>query len=205
MNKYKYLLLILFLITNFSDASAQDEGWELRKDENGIKVYTKEKENSGIYMYKVVTNMSVKPEIFYRQVVDFEENLKHMGLVDSLRFLDHKKDQLYTNYMRFNMPWPVKDREMVMKMVVRKDKDGIFLESNDLPEYLPPNNDKVLIADFQEKWTIKKGATPDESRITVIGWVDPGGSIPLWVVNMFIAKTPFRFISGIIQEVKKDQ
>lgn len=204
MNKSVGLLLILFSLVSLSNASDGEDGWKLRKDKNGIKVYTRKKADAGIYMYKVVTQVSAKPETVYRQVVDFNENLKHMELVNSLRFLDHRKDKRYTNYMHFNMPWPVKNREMVMKMLVTKDQDGIYLESTDMPEHLPKNSDKVRIEDFQEKWTIKKGASPDESKITVTGWVDPGGSIPMWVVNLFSAQTPYRFISGILQEVEKD-
>ncbi|PWD98164.1 START domain-containing protein [Marinilabilia rubra] len=204
MSKTVGLLLILFSVIPSFDVAAEEDDWQLRKNENGIKVYTRKKADAGIYMYKVVTHISVKPETVYRQVVDFNENLKHMELVDSLRFLDHQKDKRYTNYMHFNMPWPVKNREMVMDMQVTKDQKGIYLESNDLPEYLSRNSEIVLIEDFQEKWTIKEGVSPDESRIIVIGWVDPGGSIPLWVVNMFSAQTPFRFISGIIEEVRKD-
>ncbi|WP_462317885.1 START domain-containing protein [Marinilabilia sp.] len=204
MSKTVGLLLILFSVIPFFDVAAEEGDWQLRKNENGIKVYTRQKEDAKIYMYKVVTQISVKPETVYRQVVDFNENLKHMELVDSLRFLDHQKDKRYTNYMHFNMPWPVKNREMVMEMLVTKDQDSIYLESNDVPDYLSKNSDIVLIEDFQEKWIIKKGASPDESQIIVTGWVDPGGSIPMWVVNLFSAQTPFRFISGILQEVKKD-
>jgi len=204
MSKAVGLLLILFSVIPFFDVAAEENDWQLKKNENGIKVYTRQKEGASIFMYKVVTRISVKPETVYRQVVDFTENLKYMELVDSLKFLDHQKDKLYTNYMHFNMPWPVKNREMVMQMRVTNDQDGIYLESNDVPEYFPKDSDKVLIEDFQEKWTIKEGDMPGESLITVIGWVNPGGSIPLWVVNMFSARTPFRFISGIMKEVKKD-
>lgn len=204
MNKYFGLLLILFFITPFSYISAEEDGWKLRKDENGIKVYTKEKEDSHIYMYKVVTEISKEPEVVYRQAVDFRENLQYMKSVDSIRFLEHQKDRRYINYMRLKMPWPVKNREMVTEMLVTEDQDGIYIESNDLPEYLSKNSRTVRIEDFNEKWIIKEGLNPNESHVTVTGWVDVGGSVPVWVVNLFIVNTPFRFMSGIIQEVKKD-
>jgi hypothetical protein len=204
MNKPFRLFLVLFSLTPFFYASAGEDGWQLRKNENGIKVYTKEKEDTHIYMYKVVTKVSVSPETFYRQVVDFRENLKHMELVDSIRFLDHQTDRRYRNYMHFNLPWPIKDREMVMEMLVTKDQDAIYLESNDLPEYLPKNRRAIRIKDFQEKWTIQNGKNQDESQITITGWVDPGGALPGWVVNLFSANTPFRLISGMIQEVRKE-
>ncbi len=204
MSKTFGLILIVFWVIPFFIHASEDDDWQLRKNEEGIKVYTRAKPGAEIYMYKVVTQISVKPEIIYRQVIDFKENLKHMELVDSLRLLDHKKDERYVNYMRFNMPWPVKNREMVMQMLVTQDQDGIYLESNDVPESLSKSSDNIPIADFQEKWIIKRGASDNQSLITVTGWVDPGGSVPLWVVNLFSARTPFRFISGIIEEVKKE-
>jgi uncharacterized membrane protein len=204
MNKPFCLLLIIFFVIPFSDTYAGENGWQLRKNEDGIKVYTKEKEDTHIYMYKVVTKISAKVEAVYRQVVDFRENLKYMKSVDSIRFLEHQKDSLYINYMRLKMPWPFKNREMVTEMLVTKDQSGFYIESNDLPEYLPKNPDNVRIEDFNEKWTIKEGLNHNESQVTVTGWVNPGGSIPGWVVNLFIVDTPFRFISGIIQEVRKE-
>ncbi|MGM0376197.1 MAG: START domain-containing protein [Bacteroidota bacterium] len=205
MQKCLYLLFLLFFImASFSSFAGENE-WQLKKDKNGIKVYAKEKEDMRFYMYKVVTKISVSPEVVYNQVVDFRENLKYMKVVDSLKILDHEKDRRYRNYMHFNMPWPVKNREMVMEMSVTKDQDGIYLESNDLPEALPENRDAIRMEDFKEKWSIEKGANPDESQITVTGWVDPGGSIPAWVVDLFNANTPFRFISGILKELRKDQ
>lgn len=197
-------LIFFFMMASFSSFAGENE-WQLKKNKNGIKVYAKEKADMRFYMYKVVTKIPVKPEVVYRQVVDFRENLKYMELVDSIKFLDHQKDRLYRNYMHFNMPWPVKNREMVMEMSVTKDEQGIYLESDDLPEALPKNRDAIRMEDFKEKWSIQKGKNQDKSKITVTGWVDPGGSIPAWVVDLFNADTPFRYVSGIIQELRKDQ
>ena len=91
---------------------------------------------------------------------------------------------------------------MVIEMSVTKDKNGFYLESTNLPEYLPRNQGIIRIEDFYEKWIIQKGSNQNESQIVVTGWVDPGGTIPSWVVRLSSVKTPFRFISGIIVEVK---
>jgi hypothetical protein len=179
------------------------DDWELRKDKNGIKVYTRERKESNIYMYKVETTIGMSPEKVYRQAVDFRENLKYMDVVDSLAFLDHRKDDLYINYMRFDLPWPVKNREMVMNMKVKYQPGNIRLISNDAPGYLKSHMGLIQIEDFHEEWTIKTGRNANETNLTVIGWINPGGSIPNWVINMFSARTPFRFISGIIKELTK--
>jgi len=125
-----------------------------------------------------------------------------MELVDSLAFLEHKQDQRYINYMRFHMPWPVTNREMVMEMNVTKNHNMIYLNSNDLPDYIEWNADLVRVRDFHEEWIIQE-VDSGKTRIEVQGWVDPGGSIPSWIVNLFSVRTPFNFISGIRDEIYK--
>jgi hypothetical protein len=156
-------------------------------------------------MYKVVTSFAASPEKIYRQVVDFRENLKYMELVDSLKSLDHRKDKRYRNYMHFDMPWPVNNREMIMEMKVQFSQNGIYLESNNVEGVLQNNEGTIPIKDFREKWKIEEDMNGNKSKITVTGWVNPGGAIPVWVVNLFSARTPYRFISGIIQELRKEQ
>lgn len=204
MKKFDWVLFLLLVIIPFN-CFAEENEWELRKNKNGIKVYTKEREDTHIYMYKVVTRFAANPEKIYRQVIDFRENLKYMELVDSLKFLVHKKDKRYRNYMHFDMPWPVKNREMVMEMNVRFTPDGIYLESSNISGNLEKKKETIPIKDFREKWKIEKSINGAGSRITVTGWINPGGAIPVWVVNLFSARTPYRFISRIIQELKKEQ
>lgn len=198
----KLYITALFFIALMMNASAAADDWELRKDRDGIRVYTKLREGSGIYMYKVITSIRMKPERVYEQVVDFRENLKYMELVDSLAFLDHLKNERYINYMRFDMPWPVKNREMVMDMKVQFSPDSIRLDSNDRPDRIKYNENIITVEDFHEEWIIKSLGDTGNTQVTVTGWINPGGSIPTWLVNIVSARTPFWFISGIIKELR---
>jgi len=183
---------------------ASGDDWKLRKDKNEIQVFTKKREASNIYKYKVKTKVQASIQKVYEQVIDFNENLQYMELVDSLAFLKHRKDKRYINHMRFDMPWPVTNREMVMDMHVEIKKDRIVLVSDDLPDYQKKSKKYVQIEDFHEEWTIKENKVTDKTQIVIVGWVNPGGNIPTWIVNLFSVRTPFRFISGIVEEIKKD-
>jgi len=203
--KIFYWVLVFLIAAIPFNCFAEENEWELRKNKNGIKVFTKEREDTHIYMYKVITRFAANPEKIYRQVVDFRENLKYMELVDSMELLVDQRDKRYRNYMHFDMPWPVKNREMVMEMKVQFTKDGIYLESHNVAGVLRKNEETIPIKDFREKWKIEESMNGNDSKITVTGWVNPGGAIPVWVVNLFSAQTPYRFISGIIQELKREQ
>ena len=197
-----YITTLFFIALMMMDASAAGDDWELRKDRDGIRVYTKAREESGIYIYKVITSIRMKPERVFEQVVDFRENLKYMELVDSLSFMDHRKNERYINYMRIDMPWPVKNREMVMDMKVQFSPDSIRLVSDDRPGRIKDSETIIKVEDFHEEWVIRSFGDTGNTKITVMGWINPGGSIPTWVVNMFSVRTPFRFISGILKELR---
>lgn len=201
MNHRLYKLITTCMLLLMGVAAAQATDWQLKKEKDGIRVYNKQKEGTQLYMYKVVAAVKARPEVVYRQVVDFADNLKHMELVDSIRFLNHQPDERYTNYMRMNMPWPVKNRDMVVEMAVTRTEKGYYLESRVLTDYLPANQGIIRIEDFYESWTIETSATPGESQIVVSGWVDPGGSIPAWVLKLASVNAPYRFISGILGEL----
>jgi len=203
-NSLKSLIPLLLLLIFSLEMNASGDGWTLRKEKNGIQVYTKKRPKSNLYMYKVKTQISAPLKKVYEQVIDFRENLKYMEMVDSLSFLDQRKDKRYINYMRFDMPWPVTNREMVMEMNIKIQKNKTLLVSNDLPGYTEPKNSSVQIEDFHEEWTIEAGVESGTTKLTIEGWVNPGGNIPSWVVNLFSVRTPYRFISGIIEEVKLD-
>jgi len=200
---FKSQFLILLIIIPFL-LEASGDNWKLRKDKNEIQVFTKKHEESNIYKYKVKTKIQASVQEVYEQVIDFDENLKYMELADSLAFLDHQKNKRYINYMRFDMPWPVTNREMVMDMHVEILENRIRLVSDDLPNYVEKNEEYVRIKDFHEEWSIKENENTKSTQVTIIGWVNPGGNIPTWIVNLFSVRTPFRFISGIAEEIKKE-
>ncbi len=205
MNKTLRGLLILWLSSIPAVLLAESgEDWTLRKEKNGIQVYTKKRAESNIYKYKVKTQINASIQKVYEQVIDFKENLKYMELVDSLSFLNHREDISYINYMRFDMPWPVTNREMVMEMAVHHHEDSIRLVSNDLPGYAEQNKNYIQVEDFSEEWVIKSNENENITQITIEGWVNPGGDIPAWIVNLFSVRTPFLFISGILSEIKNN-
>ena len=204
MNKTVSFIIFALLLSSAFLHAKQVEDWTLRKEKNGIQVYTKKRPKSNLYMYKVKTQINASLQRVYEQIIDFRENLKYMELVDSLKFLNHREDISYINYIRFDMPWPVTNREMVMEMDIHRHKDSIHLVSNDLPGYVEQNKNYIQVEDFSEEWLIKYDTNEKVTHITIQGWVNPGGDIPAWIVNLFSVRTPFRFISGILSEIKED-
>ncbi len=69
-----------------------------------------------------------------------------------------------------------------------------------IPEYA----DMVRIKDYRQLWTI----TPTGKEMTHVvleGFVDPAGSIPIWISNILIIESPLKAISGLKERMSQKQ
>lgn len=174
---------------------SQDQ-WILKKESNGIKVYTSQPEGQPIMKYRVVTSIQSNYKDVYKQVVDFEGNKKNLETVKELRILKNLPEKEFITYMIIDLPWPLQNRDLLTKMQVNKHDLGYHLISKSVNT--PEINTKhtVRIENFYEEWQISK-KNAEFTNVEIIGWADPGGLIPLWVVNMYVVEEPYRFMNGL--------
>lgn len=66
---------------------------------------------------------------------------------------------------------------------------------------IPELNDMVRIKDYRQTWTVIP-AGKEISHVVLEGFVDPAGSIPVWVSNMLIIDSPIKAISGVRERMK---
>jgi len=191
------LLLLLLAVAGFSQ-----EKWELNKDEDGIRIYTREREDSRLLSYRIETQISGNLREVYQQVIDFHENKKYLNRIDTLRVLRREKDQKILVYMIFNVPWPFRDRDFVNQMVIDVQEDTIRLESSPARGSMPAKEGVIRIKEFSEQWVLaKKGS--HRTSLSLQGYADPGGSLPDWVINLFVVQEPHTLVRGIKREVEK--
>jgi len=179
--------------------NAQD--WQLKKNENGIKVYTSKRENSNLLMYKVETTLNANYKDVYYQVVDFEDNKKNLESVKKLKILSVKPEKEFVTYMIFDLPWPLSDRDLLVGMTVTKKTSGYNLVSESRKEPVAEKEDYVRIKEFREEWDISY-LNKNSTKVKVVGWANPGGAIPVWVVNMFVVGEPYAFMAGVKKAVE---
>ena len=89
---------------------AQDSDWELRKDKNGIQVYTREVEGSNLDEFKGVGTVNASVESIV-QILQDADNMKDWlpDCKESELLKLEQKDQYH--YTITTAPWPVKNRD----------------------------------------------------------------------------------------------
>ena len=192
--KYKSSLIpiLLFMIS----LSAQAQKWELAKNEDGIKVYTRKVEGRSVKSYKAKAVINAPIDKVYFIYTDLESYQKVMQDQAEIELLE-KNNERYILYSKIDMPWPADDRDMVSETEIEKKDNGqIIIRSKCLKNRLAPKKDYVRIKDCWEIVTLTPVGN-DKVEIQIEGLFNAGGSLPGWIVNMFLVDSPFDTIKNI--------
>lgn len=172
------------------------ESWELKKDDDGIKIYTKDYPDSKFKEYKAEMTVNTSLETVKSIILD-AENLKNWNYkVSKSRLIKKNDDNNYTIYLYNDMPWPVKNRDHISNLIVTyPNSKSILLSITPNNEVLPKYDDIVRITNFKGYWLLEE--TGKGIRITNQLFGDPEGDIPSWLVNSKLVKSPFTSFSNL--------
>ena len=102
------------------------------------------------------------------------------------------------------MPWPMSNRDAVIHLRIRTDSFPAFITISGSSEsaMVPKSPGKVRIENYKAYWRV---TMPTENTIHIEYelQVDPGGSIPGWIANMFTNKGPFETFSNLSKKLKE--
>ncbi|MFW2150516.1 START domain-containing protein [Acinetobacter gyllenbergii] len=201
MNK-KHIVLATLLSLSSVAVTAASETAKLSLHRNNIKVWTYQTENNPIIQYKAETTFDVPLERAVAVVLDVERTPQWVPYVGKVQMLsrDDKKGE-FTLYMVLDFPFPLKDRDVVIKGKMSKNADGsISIKNNAIQNNYPEQPDVVRLTKYAGDWTFQKLAN-NKVKVTTNGYADPAGSIPLSFVNMFVQQQPYQMLMKMKKEV----
>jgi hypothetical protein len=190
----KFLILFLALITlasfGFPGGTQPGEGWVYEREKKGIKIFTKKSKWGHLRDAKAVMTVSENPERMLKVLTDFDHYNTWMPRCKKSAVVARPSENEYIVHMVFSAPWPVKDRDCVVRVKVEKDtKTGVILitETSE-PKYIREEADVVRIQQLVGTWKL----IPKDGGTEVINEYasNPGGSIPDWMVNTQSVENP---------------
>jgi hypothetical protein len=184
----RFFLLIFVLIT--FNASFAHGKWELEKNANGVKVYTRDNDNSDIKEFKAVATVFADRFEIARCVSRVGDYPNWVPNTKDCRVVEVISPQKRKVYSRLDIPWPATDRDgyMIMRVETIKEKKQTTVYFDDCPG--KKNSDCVRMASANGFWRM---TTLDKNKTEVVYQFvsDPAGSLPSWIVNMFIVDGPY--------------
>jgi hypothetical protein len=193
--------LFIFLLTTLFFTS--ENKWDLAKDKNGIKVYTRKMTGHDFKEFKAVTTYKCTKDKIQSEFVNIEAMSQWYDMVEKVELLKKISDSEAIYKLYFDFPSFTTDRYSTVKAGLTRDK--VTGDINVYSKYIEIQHkkeaDRILIKDIQTSWTIKG---PDNKlSIEHQGHLDPSGSIPMWMFNSGLSDGPYRTLLNLKKRVEK--
>jgi len=197
----KKLFLVSILLFAFVAVTAQGN-WELKKSENGIAVYTRKAATGNLKELRVVCELdATKAQLIstLQDIGNYNDWVYSNKKSEILKSLNPYKIIYYTES---RLPWPIKDRDLIVQLDIYSGPEILEIEAKSLPGYLPQNKKYVRVPYSLAKWRVTQ-VTENKLKVDYTFSVDPGGSIPSWLVNATMAIGPYNSFAKLREVLKE--
>jgi len=195
--------LFICSIAFFFAVNGSSQEWTLKKDKNGIKVYTRKSEFSKLFEFKAITQVKTSMEMALKTITDGDNLWKwNYKTLKSKTIIKVSKNESII-WMENDFRWPVKNRDNVSKLEIEPiENEGYRINISAAPtNIMRPIKNNIRITNFKGYWLlIPKGAYIE---ITQQLYGDPKGKLPHWLINNVLTSAPYHSFSKLRELLEK--
>jgi len=207
ISPYRIIPTILFSVLLTPIFGQKD--CDLKKDQDSIKVYTCRVDDLKFKSIKATFTINTTLSTLISFVMDIDRYNEWQYNTSHPRIVKKINDREMIYYTVVEAPWPISDRDMVVDLVVSQAPKtrAVTITTTGVPDYVSKEKNLVRVPMSMARWVI----TPISQTKLAVEYtikIDPGGSVPAWMVNMVCAEAPyvsFRNLRQKIQEYKKHE
>ncbi len=186
----KYISSIFLIV--FAAGLAAQQNWVLKRNEQGIKIYTSPATEGGRMQHiKAEITFQSSAHTIAQTLMNVNELHKWVYKCSSSQLIAKQGDSVVIYRHVTDVPWPFEDRDQVAKFTIHKDaKTGIIAITSKLVAGYPKYPGYVRIHRSEASWKL----VPNKDKVDALYElaIDPGGTVPSWIMNLFITDGPFR-------------
>ena len=176
--------------------AADDPAWKLQSSSDGISLYRASLRGSGVVPVKATLTIPGTIEELSLVLEDIPRRQQWVGNRIESVLLERVSDYDQTEYLRVNLPWPVRDRSALIRALVEvsEDRRTATITARSIASH-PADKFPDLVRAQVEPSTLRMTQGPGRVEVEALVFIDPGGWIPKWLVNYFathVARSTFR-------------
>ncbi len=180
---------------DISDPLPGEGDWKLRKSADGIAVYSRSREGWAIDEIKAEAVVAAPLPVLAALLMDPARRSEWDELCRTGRRID-APDGSEHHYLQYDMPWPVADRDLVLRVQSVRRGEELIISSRAVPQLLPRQPDMVRIEQAEASYRLSP-LNSSETRLVTTALVDPNGPIPAWLLNQLSVGQPFAMIEAL--------
>jgi hypothetical protein len=128
-------------------------------------------------------------------LTDFPSLPKYMPRLAKLEVIE-RRDEEAVVYFRFDLPWPISDRDWTLRYRWHRDGDHFVMSWCDAGDRGPPPGDAVRVTPMRGRWEVW-ATSAGTTRARYLFLAELGGSLPSSVVEQTAWKQPLQSIRGV--------
>jgi ribosome-associated toxin RatA of RatAB toxin-antitoxin module len=199
----KLLASIIWVILSISQSFCQTD-CTLRIDKDNVKVFACKAENSKIKSLKTKVNVRATPQQVIDIVLDIDGYNNWQYHTINASVLERKSETELIYYTEIVSPWPASNRDLVVSLKIEHDvpSKNIIIYAHSIPDFIPPKEGIVRVPMSKSQWTVKP-VSDSELSVEFNMLVDPGGSVPAWLINMVAAEAPYESFRNFKNKIER--
>jgi len=179
--------------------------WQLKRDEDGIKVYTGKNPNSNFKSIKVECTINAHLSQLVAFLLDVDKQHEWVYANKNSRLLKKIGPNEIVFYSELDVPWPATNRDYISHITINQlSPQSLVIEAHTEPDLLPEKEGKVRVKTSNARWEVTS-VSKEMQKIVYTVQFDPAGSLPAWLVNMFVTKGPFQTFQKLREGVSKEE
>ena len=128
-------------------------------------------------------------------LTDFAALPRYVPRLAELRVLARGADEAIV-YFRFDLPWPISDRDWTLRYRWRRQGDRFVMIWSDANDRGPPPSGAVRVSPMRGRWELAATAR-GTTQARYVFLAELGGSLPHSVVEQTAWKQPLQSIRGV--------
>ncbi len=180
--------------------------WELKKEKEGVRVYTRTVEGSNFKEFKSIGVHKGSLSSLIGVLQDESSFCNWFPDCKEFKVLKRNYKVERIQYMVIKAPFPVDNRDTVQRTFLSQDLSSktVTIQLVAEPESYPEVSGNIRVPKSKGIWKF----TPlENNQIEVLFQLhsDPGGALPEWVANLFVTETPLKAVINLIKLAKEEK
>ena len=189
---------MLLILMHSIIAQSSESGWQLVNDENGIKVYIYETDNSEIVKAKTQTIIPVPIEQVRALLDDIDHRHEWIPFLKISKTLSEYQNNKRIEYSHFSAPWPASDRDFVYQVeLINRSDTKLVYKMFSVDSELKADDGSYIRADLFESVYTLQALDSETTAVELIFHADPKGWLPNWIINIIQRVLPFKILRNL--------
>jgi hypothetical protein len=197
MRRQQIFSFLFFTLILSGQVNGQDN-WTLQKDKDGIKISSRKTKSSTFNDIRVELDLPGNMEQLAAILLDVSK-YKDWSYATKKSLLVKKLgpgNLIY--YSEIEVPWPATNRYFYANFELKRNpvEPSIQVIAVNLPDYEPATKDLVKVPFTRGVWNITM-KSKNSIHVDYTLELNPGGSLPAWILNLFSTKGPWETFVNI--------